>query len=79
MFYHDMFYFLFSLNVLVHRSYNTFQRNPLVTKLVPAIGIVIFVLWGLQPLMQLSRKIFLEVEDLTRDSQSYTLIWFKRL
>ncbi|KAK9678852.1 hypothetical protein RND81_11G237100 [Saponaria officinalis] len=45
------------------RSYNTFQGNPLVTKLVPAIGIVIFALWGLQPLMQLSRKMFLQKSD----------------
>ncbi|KAL9245608.1 hypothetical protein vseg_019237 [Gypsophila vaccaria] len=45
------------------RSYSAFQGNPLVTKLVPAIGIIVFVLWGLQPLMQLSRKIFLQKSD----------------
>ncbi|KAH9604845.1 hypothetical protein KSS87_004786 [Heliosperma pusillum] len=45
------------------RSCNTFQGNPLVAKLVSAVGIVIFTLWGLQPLMQLSRKIFLQKSD----------------
>ncbi|KAK9713144.1 hypothetical protein RND81_06G006600 [Saponaria officinalis] len=39
--------------------------NPLVTKLVPPVCIVIFALWGLQPLMQLSRRIFVHKTEST--------------
>ncbi|KAL9241389.1 hypothetical protein vseg_015507 [Gypsophila vaccaria] len=47
-----------SATAALARSYNSVQCNPLLTKLVPPVCIVIFALWGLQPLMQLSRKIF---------------------
>ncbi|KAH9605999.1 hypothetical protein KSS87_012281 [Heliosperma pusillum] len=44
-------------------SYNSVQGIPLVRKLAPPVCIVIFALWGLQPLMQLCRKIFVHKSD----------------
>ncbi|KAK6923837.1 Mechanosensitive ion channel MscS [Dillenia turbinata] len=40
------------------RSYNALHGSPLVIKLIPAIGVVIFAVWGLWPLMRESRNLF---------------------
>ncbi|KMS99577.1 hypothetical protein BVRB_1g022270 [Beta vulgaris subsp. vulgaris] len=40
-------------------SCNALQSSPVVTKLVPAVGIIIFTLWGLEQLMRMSRHFFL--------------------
>ncbi|XP_027074892.1 mechanosensitive ion channel protein 2, chloroplastic-like [Coffea arabica] len=45
------------------RSCNNLLGSPLVNKLFPAVGIVIFTLWGLGPLMRQSRNIFLHKSD----------------
>ncbi|KAL3527545.1 hypothetical protein ACH5RR_012201 [Cinchona calisaya] len=45
------------------RSCNNLQGSALVNKLVPAVGIVIFAIWGLGPLMQQCRNIFLRKSD----------------
>ncbi|OVA10481.1 Mechanosensitive ion channel MscS [Macleaya cordata] len=45
------------------RSYNTLCGSPLVLKLVPAISIIAFSVWGLAPLMRLSRNLFLHRND----------------
>ncbi|GMH24675.1 hypothetical protein Nepgr_026518 [Nepenthes gracilis] len=49
--------------VALTRSYNALQSSPLVIKMIPAIGIIVFALWGLEPLMQKSRIIFLHKSD----------------
>lgn len=43
------------------RSYNRLQGSPVVIKLASAVGIIVFALWGLGPLVQLSRNILLHV------------------
>ncbi|KAL3630458.1 hypothetical protein CASFOL_023442 [Castilleja foliolosa] len=45
------------------RSINRFQGSPLVIKLASSIGIVIFAIWGLGPLVRQSRNIFLHESD----------------
>uniref|UniRef100_A0A2P2MNF9 Uncharacterized protein n=2 Tax=Rhizophora mucronata TaxID=61149 RepID=A0A2P2MNF9_RHIMU len=45
------------------RSYNVLQSNPLILKLAPAIGVVIFALWGLEPLMHKTRNMLLHKND----------------
>ncbi|KAL2905862.1 Mechanosensitive ion channel protein 2 chloroplastic [Bienertia sinuspersici] len=45
------------------RSCNAIQTSPLTAKLVPAVIIIIFTLWGLGPLLRVSRNIFLHKSD----------------
>lgn len=45
------------------RSYNALQSSPLVLKLVPAVGIIFFALWGLGPLIRQIRNLFLHKSD----------------
>ncbi|KAJ8444970.1 hypothetical protein Cgig2_029164 [Carnegiea gigantea] len=47
--------------VALTRSCNALQGSSLVTKLVPAVGIILFALWGLRPLMRMSRNLLLHV------------------
>ncbi|KAJ9562019.1 hypothetical protein OSB04_007179 [Centaurea solstitialis] len=39
------------------------QGRPIIFKLLPAVGIVVFAVWGLGPLMRQSRNIFLHKSD----------------
>lgn len=39
------------------------QGKPIILKLLPAVGIVVFAVWGLGPLMRQSRNIFLHKSD----------------
>lgn len=57
------------------KSCNALQGNPLVTKLAPVVGIIIFTLWGLGPLMRMSRNIFLHKTDSSwkRSTTNYVL------
>lgn len=50
-------------SMVVARSYNVLQNNPIMAKLVPAIGIIIFALWGLGPLLRQSRNLLLHKND----------------
>ncbi|GAB4847219.1 hypothetical protein Ancab_026228 [Ancistrocladus abbreviatus] len=45
------------------RTYSALQSSPLVVKFVPAIGIIVFAIWGLGPLMQKSRNLLLHKSD----------------
>ncbi|XWS45016.1 hypothetical protein CRYUN_Cryun15aG0099600 [Craigia yunnanensis] len=45
------------------RSYNILQGSPLVFKLIPAVSIIIFALWGVGPLMRQSRSLLLHKSD----------------
>ncbi|KAI3946001.1 hypothetical protein MKX01_024757 [Papaver californicum] len=47
------------------RSYNAFRGNPVLLKVVPAVSILAFTVWGLAPLMRLSRNLFLHKSDNT--------------
>ncbi|XAR48495.1 hypothetical protein NMG60_11031330 [Bertholletia excelsa] len=45
------------------RSYGALQRSPFVLQLAPAVGLIAFAMWGLGPLMHLSRILFLNKSD----------------
>ncbi|KAL7135491.1 hypothetical protein ABFS83_11G100400 [Erythranthe nasuta] len=45
------------------RSFDRLQGNPLAIKLASALGIVIFAVWGLCPLVRQSRNVFLRTSD----------------
>ncbi|OIV94485.1 hypothetical protein TanjilG_25547 [Lupinus angustifolius] len=45
------------------RSYNVLQSSPVIVKLIPAVGIIIFALWGLGPFMCQTRKLFFQRSD----------------
>ncbi|CAH1437005.1 unnamed protein product [Lactuca virosa] len=42
---------------------NALQGKPIILKLLPAVGIIVFAVWGLGPLMRQSRNIFLHKSD----------------
>ncbi|KAM5577049.1 mechanosensitive ion channel protein 2, chloroplastic [Rosa sericea] len=48
---------------VLKRSYDVLQGYPLVFKLVPSVGVIIFAIWGLAPLMRLSRNLILSKND----------------
>lgn len=48
-------------NIMLCRSCGALQGKHVVFKLVPAITILLFAVWGLGPVMRLSRNIFLHV------------------
>ncbi|XAR73489.1 hypothetical protein NMG60_11007475 [Bertholletia excelsa] len=45
------------------RASNVFQSSPAGLKLVSAVGIIVFALWGLAPIMRQGRNIFLHKND----------------
>ncbi|XP_054809626.1 mechanosensitive ion channel protein 2, chloroplastic-like [Prosopis cineraria] len=45
------------------RSYNLLQCSPVTVKLIPAIGTIIFALWGVAPLIYHTRKRLLQRSD----------------
>ncbi|XP_024186175.1 mechanosensitive ion channel protein 2, chloroplastic isoform X2 [Rosa chinensis] len=49
--------------MVLKRSYDVLQGYPLVFKLVPSVGVIIFAIWGLAPLMRLSRNLILSKND----------------
>ncbi|XP_042025043.1 mechanosensitive ion channel protein 2, chloroplastic-like isoform X1 [Salvia splendens] len=56
------------------RSFNRLQGSPLVIKLASAVGIIIFAVWGLGPLVRLSRNILFHKGDNTwKKSSTYQI------
>ncbi|CAH9106245.1 unnamed protein product [Cuscuta europaea] len=49
--------------ICVTRSYNWLQSCPLILKLIPAVGVIAFGLWGLGPMLRQSRNLFLRKSD----------------
>ncbi|KAK7307262.1 hypothetical protein VNO77_40164 [Canavalia gladiata] len=45
------------------RSCNVLQNSPVIVKLIPAVGIIIFAIWGVGPLLFQTRKLFLQKSD----------------
>ncbi|KAG6702691.1 hypothetical protein I3842_07G048000 [Carya illinoinensis] len=57
------------------RSYNFLEGSPLVIKLVPAVGIIIFAVWGIGPLLCQSRNILLHKNDSSwKKSRTYYIM-----
>ncbi|XVF15294.1 hypothetical protein REPUB_Repub09cG0138500 [Reevesia pubescens] len=50
-------------SIALTRSYNILQGSPLVFKLVPAVSIITFAIWGVAPLLQQSRNLLLHKSD----------------
>ncbi|KAG9129180.1 hypothetical protein Leryth_006430 [Lithospermum erythrorhizon] len=53
------------------RSYHTLQNNQYVLKLVPAVGIVVFAVWGVGPLLRQIRKLFHRNDSNWQKSSTY--------
>lgn len=53
----------FVFNILC-RSYDALRGSPVLLKLIPAVAIIAFAVWGLGPLLRLGRIIFLQVYNL---------------
>lgn len=43
------------------RSYDALRGSPVLLRLIPALGIIAFTVYGLEPLLRLSRILFLQV------------------
>ncbi|XP_016647869.1 PREDICTED: LOW QUALITY PROTEIN: mechanosensitive ion channel protein 3, chloroplastic-like [Prunus mume] len=54
-----------SAAVVLTRSYDALRGSPVLLKLIPAVAIIAFAVWGLGPLLRLSRIIFLQRNDST--------------
>ncbi|TKY74443.1 Mechanosensitive ion channel protein 2 [Spatholobus suberectus] len=52
-----------SASVILTRSYDALQGNPVLLQLLPALGIITFAVCGLEPLLRLSRILFLQRTD----------------
>ncbi|CAL1372199.1 unnamed protein product [Linum trigynum] len=52
-----------SAAALVTRSFDTLSGSPLLLKLIPAVAVIAFASWGIQPLARLGRTIFLNKSD----------------
>ncbi|KAJ8773333.1 hypothetical protein K2173_028510 [Erythroxylum novogranatense] len=52
-----------SATVVLTRTYNAVQGSPLLVKLIPALSIIAFSVWGLVPLIRLGRMVFLHKSD----------------
>uniref|UniRef100_A0A6N2LA08 Mechanosensitive ion channel protein n=1 Tax=Salix viminalis TaxID=40686 RepID=A0A6N2LA08_SALVM len=50
-------------SVALTRSYNALQTSPLVFKLATAVGMIVFAVWGLGPLMRQSRNLLFHRSD----------------
>lgn len=49
--------------IILKRSYNSLQGSPHLLKLLPAIGILTFAVWGLAPFLRQSRNVLLHKND----------------
>lgn len=49
--------------IILKRSFNSLQGSPHLLKLLPAIGILGFAVWGLAPLLRQSRNVLLHKND----------------
>ncbi|XP_054798236.1 mechanosensitive ion channel protein 2, chloroplastic-like isoform X1 [Prosopis cineraria] len=52
-----------SASVIFKRSYDALQGSPVTTQLMPALGVIVFAVCGLEPLLRLCRIIFLQRND----------------
>ncbi|GMI67699.1 MSCS-like 2 [Hibiscus trionum] len=50
-------------SIALTRSYNNLQASPILLKLIPAATIIIFALWGVDPLIRQGRSLLLHKSD----------------
>ncbi|KAK8465262.1 hypothetical protein PHAVU_009G036900 [Phaseolus vulgaris] len=64
-----------SAGVILTRSYDALQGNPVLLRLIPALGIIAFAVCGLEPLLRISRVLFLQRTDSTwkKSSSRYAM------
>ncbi|KAF5738031.1 mechanosensitive ion channel protein 2 chloroplastic [Tripterygium wilfordii] len=53
------------------RSYNALQGSPFLGKMVPAVGIILFAVWGLGPLLRQSRNLLHKNDNSWKKSGTY--------
>ncbi|XP_019417307.1 PREDICTED: mechanosensitive ion channel protein 3, chloroplastic-like isoform X2 [Lupinus angustifolius] len=49
--------------VILTRSYDALRGSPVLLQLIPALGLIAFTVYGLEPLLRLSRVLFLQKTD----------------
>ncbi|KAE9609085.1 hypothetical protein Lal_00020345 [Lupinus albus] len=49
--------------VILTRSYDALRGSPVLLRLIPALGLIAFTIYGLEPLLRLSRILFLQRTD----------------
>ncbi|KAI7741653.1 hypothetical protein M8C21_003661 [Ambrosia artemisiifolia] len=52
-----------------------FKGRPIILKLLPAVGIVVFAVWGLGPLIRRTRSVFLHMGFQFAGKAVYTAVW----
>ncbi|XWS21403.1 hypothetical protein CRYUN_Cryun30bG0052300 [Craigia yunnanensis] len=52
-----------SASTVLTRTFGSLHGSPIVSRLIPAVGIIAFAAWGLGPLMRLGRVIFFHRND----------------
>lgn len=52
-----------SASVLLTRSYDSLLGSPILLRLIPALGIIAFAVYGIEPLLRLSRILFFQRTD----------------
>lgn len=52
-----------SATVLLTRSYDSLLGSPILLRLIPALGIIAFAVYGIEPLLRLSRILFFQRTD----------------
>ncbi|XP_058786275.1 mechanosensitive ion channel protein 3, chloroplastic-like [Vicia villosa] len=52
-----------SASVILTRSYDSLLGSPILLRLIPALGIIAFAVYGIEPLLRLSRILFLQRTD----------------
>ncbi|KAK4263092.1 hypothetical protein QN277_028563 [Acacia crassicarpa] len=56
------------------RSCNVLQGNPVIAKLIPALGVIAFAIWGVGPLLYMTRKLFLQRDSNWKKSNSNYIV-----
>ncbi|XP_028802800.1 mechanosensitive ion channel protein 2, chloroplastic [Neltuma alba] len=56
------------------RSCNVLQGNPVMAKLIPAVGVITFAIWGVSPLLFLTRKLFLRRDSNWKKSSTNYIV-----
>ncbi|KAL3036673.1 hypothetical protein AAZX31_01G022700 [Glycine max] len=57
------------------RSCNILQNSPIIVKLIPAVGVIIFAIWGVGPLLFQTRKLLFQRSDSSwKKSTTYYIV-----